>query len=500
VTGAALLGRSWRMPWLDGDLPGLRYWPPWLSVATSAIALLLAGAVAAALVSAARAHARAQLGESTRFLHLAFAFLIVGLLLQPKLRDTDALAAFPLVLLVLGRETWSRREPTGAEARVALAVALVIAGIGSVWIRGRLNLEEALWAMSERALTRGIAPELVASSSREWELAHGAFDRWRASQPDPALAAFDAVLAASPPAEFGRARFWVLELDRAGDHDGGLRGLERREFRSPLGRMRAVELVQPEFSVPVCTSGSFPAFDGSGWWHWSEGRLDCRFEREEVPADSVIASFEAYATTGGRALQLLMGSEVFQVSLRTRPEQLTSPAVAVPQAQLDLDFLLSGAGLLASDAERTAFRVKNLRLDPAPGAVSYAPIVATWECSGGHEREVDGESAWYWTAHALDCVVTPGETLVGAVVVSFEYFLLDANRRLRIRVGEVVREDAAASGLATFRSRPFAAPDRPLRIELDLAGEGLVARISPADARLGAFYVKNIRLERTRER
>ena len=501
--GVALLGRAWRLPWLGGDLAVSRHWPTWLSIAASSLVLLLAGALGASLFSTARAHARAQQNEATRFLHVTLAFLFLGLLLQAKLRDPDVLSVLPFLLVVLGRETWSRREPTRVEARMALAVALAVAMIGWVWIRGRLSLAEALWSVGESALAQGIAPELVASSSREWQLAHGAFDRWRASQADPAVSAVDAALAAPTPAEFGRAQYWVLErvLERERERDpAGFRPLERREFRGALGRRRVVELVQPEFSVPACTSGSFPAFDGSGWWQWSGSRLDCRFEREEVPADTVVASFEALATTPGRTLRLRIGGESFQVSLSTSPQQLTSPAVSVPQAQLDLEFTLSGARLVSSETERAAFRLKNLRLDPAPDAVSYAPVAATWECSGGHLREVDGASSWYWTPLALDCVVTPAEALDGSVVVSFEYFVPDANRRLRSRISGVVREITASGAVMTFRSVPLAATDLPLRIELDLAGEGVVTRISPEDARLGAFFVRDLRLERTRAR
>jgi hypothetical protein len=170
------------------------------------------------------------------------------------------------------------------------------------------------------------------------------------------------------------------------------------------------------------------------------------------------------------------------------------------QSSLDIEFSLPGPRLIGQGSRRTAYRIKNLRLDAAPGAVSFAPVSAAWECSGGHPREVDGASAWYWTARALDCVVTPAEALTSDVVVTFDYYVADSNRRLRTNVAGVVREQPSPGGLTTFRSAPLSAADGGIRITLDLAGAGVVSRISPQDERLGAFYVKDIRLERVRRR
>ena len=105
--------------------------------------------------------------------------LLAGHTTFPTLIDTYAIPFVPLVLLVIGRELRTLVWPRPWLAASAL-VWLCVLAYTAVWLRGKLEYYDALFAAADRIVAAGVPPNRI-SAGYHWDGYHGAFDDWLAS-------------------------------------------------------------------------------------------------------------------------------------------------------------------------------------------------------------------------------------------------------------------------------------------------------------------------------
>lgn len=128
-----------------------------------------------------------------------------------------------------------------------------------------------------------------------------------------------------------------------------------------------------------------------------------------------------------------------------------------------------------------------------PGSITLGAV------SGAHQRETDGINAWYWVESSARFAVEAG-AVPGAPATTrlqFEYL----TRGPQVLTLRVVRRDGSAQqivlrgngqAMAAFDQQVDAAPGA--LAELAFSTDGKATVLGPADARLGAWLIRNIRL------
>jgi hypothetical protein len=174
--------------------------------------------------------------------------LLAGHTTFPTLIDTYAIPFVPLVLVVIGRELRTLVWPRPWLAASALVWVCVLA-YTAVWLRGKLEYYEALFAVADRIVATGVPADRI-SAGYHWDGYHGAFDDWLASSGALASPAAYAGPHRTDKAyhhfieERRRTALYVIAVLDGNAVPSGWQVIDRAAYRDPRFRLRTMAALQ----------------------------------------------------------------------------------------------------------------------------------------------------------------------------------------------------------------------------------------------------------------
>jgi hypothetical protein len=121
-------------------------------------------------------------------------------------------------------------------------------------------------------------------------------------------------------------------------------------------------------------------------------------------------------------------------------------------------------------------------------------LVSLASVTGGHQRESDGVNWWNWTPKSLTYSF---RTMGNGARLKFTYAPISDGRELKVTIQAKEKHEFTLkmnAGWNDFVSPPIPLGGAPADVSIRLETESEPVRISPADARMAAFAIRNLEL------